>query len=554
MKHNRLIVSAVSMFVACLHPMAHAQATAGDAHRTIQDSAIPRQHTASDDALARNESAPLQIDRLQAVEVLGPQTLARAIERYWQSHLGKPVSNDALLDFQLWLSEETKRQGQWAFGITSKKSTPTDSDVLLVTLVTPTIHSIKLIVPNRDTANKYQDLLINRFAADFQVGAFIDIEGLDQRLEHASFDLPLNLEATVRAVGPERVDLLVEVTEIQSEPGQLKRAVVQVNNHGLKQFGREQVSGFAQIGGLAPQATLSLAALASQGLRYARAEYETPIQALAGRIKVAGSRSTSSTISGGQSATEGATTDWSVGLTRIENNWGDLILRSQTELSTRESTSQLASTGTTTSHIKDTQLRFGFSLDNERLRRDAVDVEGTLTFGKLSASANDAAPSGNYVRLESRGSVHYPVSADGRWFSVLKGKAQFASNNLDGYNRLSIGGNQGVRAYTTADGVGDAGLVGSIELNRRWTTGTVAGLFYDAGRIKPNKRAVTGVLNDLYTLQAVGIHINGHVGKWSYAAHVAKGLGGYKPAEAEPGSTESKKNAWRAAASVAYAF
>lgn len=537
-----------------IHTHVQAQIDAGDVRRSLLDSALEARPTPANRAASSDDPSLFQINHLHAVEVTGPANMVPSVQRFWQKTLGKPVTHMDLLDFRLWLSEEGKRQGQLVFGITSKKSSATDQEVLLVTLVAPKINSIKVLLRDEKTEKKYHDLLISRLASDFKPGASVDVDGIDQHLERASFDLPLNLAATVRAIGPELVDLLIDVTEVRSEAGTFKRGLVQVNNHGLKQFGREQLTGFVEIGGLAPHAYMTLAMLTSQGLLYAKGEYETPVEALAGRIKVFGSKSRSQSPQAGQAASQSETTDAGLGLSRIENNWGDLILHSHTEISTRSSTTRLASTSAITHQVRDKQWRIGLSLGNERIRRDSLNVAGTLSVGKLSSPINAGVPEGTYVRFEARGSVHYPVSSDGRWFATLKGKAQLASTNLDSYSKMSIGGTQGVRAYTSADGVGDMGAVGSIELNHRWPTGRSAGVFYDAGRVKPNKRPVNGSFNDMYSLQAVGVQFNGNLHQWTYSAHLAKGLGGYKPAESAPATTESKQNGWRAAASISYVF
>jgi hypothetical protein len=84
---------------------------------------------------------------LARVEVRGFDTLAPAFKLYWQDTIGKPVSAE-------------------------------------------------------DLAKRYEALITTPFAADFAPGSLVDSNGLDQRLEEASFDLPVSLEVTIRSAGP----------------------------------------------------------------------------------------------------------------------------------------------------------------------------------------------------------------------------------------------------------------------------------------------------------------------------------------------------------------
>ena len=149
--------------------------------------------------------------------------------------------------------------------------------------------------------------------------------------------------------------------------------------------------------------------------------------------------------------------------------------------------------------------------------------------------------------------VHRNLSSGRDWQVVGRLQAQAASRTLDGYNRLSLGGAYGVRAYTGADGVGDQGVNGSLELNRHFPGSQMVGVFYDAGVIRPNKVHVDGGFNTTYSLQAVGAQWTGNLGRWYYNATLAKGFGGYKLAEAGQ-VTESQRNPWRLSAALSYVF
>lgn len=69
------------------------------------------------------------------------------------------------------------------------------------------------------------------------------------------------------------------------------------------------------------------------------------------------------------------------------------------------------------------------------------------------------------------------------------------SRNLDSYSRLSLGGVNGVRAYTTLDGVGDMGALASAEIHQRYLGDHFVGVFYDGGVIKQNRNPVPNQYN-----------------------------------------------------------
>ena len=55
-------------------------------------------------------------------------------------------------------------------------------------------------------------------------------------------------------------------------------------------------------------------------------------------------------------------------------------------------------------------------------------------------------------------------------------------------------------------------------------------------------------------LQALGAQWSGNVGRWYYNLTLAKGIGGYKLAEAPEQVTESPRNPWRLSAALSYLF
>ena len=524
--------------------------------RNIESAPVPAKPADKPAVTEADDLSDLKaIDKLVRVEVRNFDALAPALKLYWQDNIGKPVSVEALAQFKIWANDEAKESGLYAFAQTD--SEPGEGgDVLVVTMVVPRIKSVRVFVPDEDLAKRYEALLTSRFAKDFAPGNVVDPNGLDQRLEAASFDLPVSLEIVIRSAGANLVDLVVNVSALPAEPGKLANGVVQINNYGLKSYGRPQVMGMVSVGGLTPNSLLSLTSQLSEGVRYGRAEYEGPVEAYAGRMKIYGSRSDSHTILGGDTASKGVSQEVGAGLTHMWGSYKSFLFKTVTEIGGRQTISHLALDDSETGRVEETQLRLTWSMDNERVAREPSRLAVSVTAGeytRLGGSEAYNVETGGYGKLNVSGRMQRNLSRDGAWQWVGRLSAQVASRTLDGYNRLALGGVNGVRAYTAADGVGDQGVVGALELNRRLSGSQMVGVFYDAGVIRPNKVHVDGGFNTTYSLQAVGAQWTGNLGRWYYNTTLAKGFGGYKLAEAGQ-VTESQRNPWRLSAALSYVF
>jgi hemolysin activation/secretion protein len=353
------------------------------------------------------------------------------------------------------------------------------------------------------------------------------------------------------------VDLVVNVSPLPATPGEVSNGVVQINNYGLKAYGRPQLMGSVSVGGFTPNALLNLTTQLSEGVRYGRAEYEAPVEAYAGRMKVYGSRSDSHTILGGDTATKSVSQEVGLGLTQMWGSRKSYVFKTVTELGGRQTIGRLALDNSETSRVEDSQLRLTWSMDNERVAREPSKLAVTLTAGeytRLGGSEAFNVKTGGYGKINVSARVQRNLNREGNWQWVGRLQAQAASRTLDGYNRMSLGGVYGVRAYTAADGVGDQGVSGSLELNRRLSGSQLVGVFYDAGVIRPNKVHIEGAFNTTYSLQALGTQWSGNVDRWYYNLTLAKGIGGYKLAEVPEQVTESPRNPWRLSAALSYLF
>lgn len=532
-----------------------AQTGVPSVQRSIQDSQSQLPTRPSQPVTAGLEliglDSTLSMDRLDQIEVQS-DLLQAEIEAYFKPFIGKPVSADNMIDFKSWLFERAKRTGFLAYGQTDAVDLGNGGSKLVVKLVLPRINSVRVFARDEGLAKRYLDAVSARFEADFKPGATIDVLNLEQKLDAVSFEMPLDLEVSIRSAGPDLLDLAVSVTEGAYRPGQILGGLWQINHHGLKQFGRPQVLAQTTIGGAMPTAKWTLTMQKSEGIGFVRAEYDTPNPALGGRSRVGFSASQSRSILGGSAAIVGQSGDVNIGYDRILGNRRDVVFKGSLDWVGRHSDTQLALNRSELNRAHDQQLRFKFSADNERLSATPMRLDLGLNLGEYTHSSNPLVKEGGYVRVDFNARKQWFMSADETWLGNVRLRGQWASRNMDSSNRFSLGGVSGVRAYTTMDGFGDDAVLLTLEANKRLGRGLTVGGFYDGGVVRSAKTVTPGVFDGNYSLQAVGAQVNGNMGRWFYNTTLAKGVGGYKAWQAS--NIESKPNNWRLNASLTYLY
>jgi hemolysin activation/secretion protein len=487
------------------------------------------------------------MDRLDALEVKGEQ-LRPQIEAYFKRFMGQPVSAEEMIAFKNWVNDTAKAQGFMAYA-----QTEVEGSKLQVSLVLPRINTVKIFARDEALANRYLKDLNARFEADFKPGMPVDILALEQKLDAVSFSMPLELDVIIRSAGPELLDLVVNVTEAPSKLGQVLGGLFQINNYGLKQFGPAQVLGQLTIGGHAASSRLTLTGQKSNGINYVRGEYDMPFEAIDGRLHAGLGNSQSEGIRGGQSNSMSKSTDMVVGLEKILGQRRDVVIKGVADLSARQSHSNLSSTGVEINSVKDYQLRLRVSADNERLSSEPMRAELGAVLGHYDTLANfPNVPLGGYARLEFNARKQFNLTENGQWFGLAKARGQYTSHHVDGTNQISLGGANGVRAYSSADGLGDDGLLTTLELNYKNLPNQSFGVFYDGGLVRASKTPISGIYSNTYALQALGVQSSGNVNGWYYNWALAKGVGGNKGALAT--DLDSKPNNWRLSASLTYVY
>jgi hemolysin activation/secretion protein len=392
-------------------------------------------------------------------------------------------------------------------------------------------------------AKRYLDAVSARFEAAFKPGSTIDVLDLEHKLDAVSFEMPLDLEVSIRSAGPDLLDLSVSVTKGAYRPGEILSGLWQINYNGLKQFGRPQLLAQTTIGGNMPTAKWTLTMQKSEGIGFVRTEYDTPAPGLKGRVRAGFSASQSRSILGGDAAIRGQSGDINLGYDKILGNRRDIVYKGSVDWLGRHSDSELALNRSEISRSHDQQLHLKFSLDNERLSSEPVRMDVGLVLGEYTYSSSPLVAEGGFVRLDFNARKQWILSQDETWTGNARLRGQWANRNLGSQNRFSLGGASGVRAYTTLDGFGDDAVLMSLEVNKRLMQGLTVGGFYDGGVVRPAKNATPGVFDGHYSLQALGAQASGNMGRWYYNASLAKGVGGYKTWQ--PSNTESKPNNWR---------
>lgn len=529
---------------------AQAQSDAAAAQRGLAE--LPSNTPAATSKLLTEAQADLEgsedMDRLDSVDIVGDRLQAE-IQAYWKQSLGHAVSQDQMSRFKVWFSELAKANGYLAY-----VATRSNDGRLVVTQVVPRLNNVRVFATDQALAKQYIQFIHARLESQFQPGSLVDLLALEQQLDALSLARPLALDVVIRSAGPGLLDLNVNVTELPSRLGHVMGGVVQLNNHGLKQYGPTQLLGQVTLGGLAPSSRITLTGQKSEGIDYVRAEQDSPIETLDARLQLGLGGTRSEGIFNTLTRTVSHTRDAFVSLETTLGHRGTAVFKGATQLSYRRTRSNLSASGVELNRVHDQQARLQWSADSGRWSNEPMRVEITGAIGYYSQLTGIAAvPDGRYAKLEFSARKQFNLTDDAKYFGLIKVRGQRTSHHVDSYNQISLGGTTGVRAYTTADGVGDDGAVAALELSVRTDPGHSVGVFYDAGRVRASKAPVNdGRYSRTYSLQAWGVQLNGKERNVYYNASLAKGVHGNKGAL--PSDFESSPNNWRLSVSGTYLF
>ena len=514
---------------------AHAQSsgpTAADVQRNIEQSR-PDMSRVAPKPVAKKPSAPATTDqgfaRLSAIQVNSPLFQAELMA-YWTNQINQPVPAQKLSEFKAFAWELFQKKGYLAYITTSAQATR-DGSVLTVSVTLPTVGKVTVVTVNGDKGKEFAEEVARRFSAIYKTGTPVDVQGFENQLTAAAYDLPVDLEVSLRQVNDKVVDVVINLRPVEAQPGTLLGGVLQGNNYGLEQFGRTQLLGSLRIAGVTPFSDLTLTTQQSDGVGYYRADYEAPLVGTGMRWKVYASQ-----VQSKANTVKGWSNEAGAGLTKLLSTDRDGRWLAGVETSRRET--QTTTAGLTKADRVDQQVRLKLRAESNKGWVDSFNNEFVLVSGRMNLDrweddkTDDVSPStglnvaGTYQKLEMNGGLSQALGNDGIYTGAMRWRAQAAGKNLDTYNKMSLGGVNGIRAYKSTDGVGDQGAQMSFDIIHQVVPDVYGGLFYDVGVVK-NSHTPSSTATDTgaYLLQGVGWQVGGKINEFNWSLSVAHAFG-----------------------------
>ena len=504
--------------------------TAADVQRSIEQSK-PDLNRIAPKRAPKQPSAPATTDqgfaRLNSVQVNTP-LFQQELMAYWVSEINKPVPAQKLADFKAFAWELFQSKGYLAYITTSAQPTP-EGSVLTVNVAIPTVGKVSVVTVDGNKGKEYADEVARRFSAIYKTGTPVDVQGFESQLNAAAYDLPVDLEVSMRQVDASVVDVVINLRPVDSTPGKVLGGLVQMNNYGLQQFGHEQLVGNLRVAGLTPLSELSLTTQQSRGVGYYRADYEAPLVGTSTRWKVYASN-----VHSNANGVKGLSNEVGTGLTKLLSTDRNGRWLAGTEISRRE-TQNWAATGVESADRLDNQLRLKLRAESSKGWVDNFSNEVTFFAGRMNLNRNatdqadDATKSnvaGSYQKIEMNGGLSNALDKDRILTGSIRWRAQAAAKNLDTYNRFSLGGVNGMRAFTSLDGVGDQGAQMSFDITHQVVPDVYGSLFYDIGVVKNNHTPLPGATDTgYYTLQGAGWQVGGKIDDFNWSLSVAHAIG-----------------------------
>ena len=517
---------------------AHAQTntgpTAADVQRSIEQNK-PDLNRIAPKRAPKQPSAPATTDqgfaRLNSVQVNSP-LYQEQLMAYWLSEINKPVPAQKLADFKAFAWELFQNKGYLAYITTSAQPTA-EGSVLTVNVAFPSVGKVSVVTVDGNKGKEYADEVARRFTDVYKPGTPVDVQGFENQLNAAAYDLPVDLEVSLRQVNDKVVDVVINLRPADSSPGKVLGGLLQANNYGLDQFGRNQVVGNVRVAGFTPLSELSLTTQQSSGVGYYRADYEAPIVGTATRWKVYASEVHSKAVN---ADVRGLSDEVGAGLTKLLSTDRDGRWLAGTEVSRRQT--QNWNTGNESANRVDHQLRLKLRAESSKGWVDNFSNEVTFFTGQMNLDRNAEdkladtlaqgghGVAGSYQKIEMNGGLSHVLDKERIYTGSIRWRAQAAAKNLDTYNRFSLGGINGIRAFTSLDGVGDQGAQMSFDITHQVVPDVYGSLFYDIGMVKNyHKPLSTDKDTGYYTLQGVGWQVGGKIEDVNWSLSVAHAIG-----------------------------
>lgn len=525
-------------------------ADAGDVLKNIDQNTSQPKDEFSSTIKAPGEKAKVSIGRLKNTQIQSP-LLNLEIREYWADKQGQNITQTDLDDFKSWAWAKFRQAGYLAY-VTVTPTKSGDEVSLLVDVQTPKLGQVKLDLANLKLDASDKALLEKRLMKPFAEGDGVDTLKLDNRLQNASFGLPMQFYANLKQAAPGVTDVLITSPTIESKPGKFLSGLVQANSYGLKQYGRDQAFVMFNFAGLTPLSQLRLFGQVSEGINYGRMQYSSPLSVLRGELDIYASYADFTSVRNTTSATKGYSYEMGAGISHLLGFTREAVIKSNVGMSYRQTENQLKLSGTSMADLQSYQARIALTIDNSKVDTDQFDAALVLVGGAYDNADRTSRVDGAYSKLEMSGRYTLSLTQDRNTLLQARVRGQIAGTSLDSFDRISLGGTNGVRAYTSVDGVGEQGGVVSFDLVHKLPYQQYVGIFYDAGLVQPFKFPAAGVNNDVYSLQGAGIQYGINYKQAALAMSMAKGLGSYDAYV--QGNEESSPRNWRGNISLSVNF
>jgi hemolysin activation/secretion protein len=174
------------------------------------------------------------------------------------------------------------------------------------------------------------------------------------------------------------------------------------------------------------------------------------------------------------------------------------------------------------------------------LKRGIADLSGNAA--DLATDSTSSRIDGGFWRLRWTLGYEQPLASG---TVVLKANGQWANRNLDATQKFALGGTTGVRAYPTAEALGDGGWIAGAEW-RRPLGGDIDGrLFADTGNIQRNARPWANQRNR-YDLSSLGAGLTWRLpGLFRFDVDAARQIGGNPGRNADGTDSDGRQARWR---------
>lgn len=467
------------------------------------------------------------IDLLKALDVK-TSIYRQEIEEYWQPYLNAAVPGQRISDFKTWLWQKFQQDGYLPYINVSEKKSAMGS-TLQISVTQPIVGKVAINNSTGELSKEYQDEILSRFSKKQIAGSPIDIALLEAQINVINQDIPVDIDVELKQTNENQIDILLSIKDRESTKGTYLGGMLQVNNYGLTQYGRAQAVANVRFGGFTQGSVLDLTTQQSTGAHYYRAEYQAPLTGWGARWNA-----WTSYLDTGNKTENGNSIEGGASLSKVLFYGRDLSTSGSLGLVGRRTINEIG--GLTSSDRIDKQVRLNFVTTSDSHRSDRFVSNIGLVFGDLDRSGNAFDYESDNLTYRSQGAYQIallnaqyavPLSEDRSVTASVRVRGQLASKNLDSYNKIALGGVNGIRAYSTQDGVGDEGFQASFDLSKQLNQYLYVGAFYDVGTVKLHINPLATDVTNRTTLMGAGLQVGGSYEKVYWNASVAKSFGSY---------------------------